>query len=277
MNIDINTDKIILSGKRISLRAFCQDDLEDFYEYAKTPGLGEAAGWFHHKSLEDSKKVLDSFIKNKNILAIVKDKKVIGSIGIHKYDEEFLPNLSDKKTAQLGFVLSSDYQGQGLMTEAMELIISYLFDDYGLDVLVGGFYRGNFKSKSLHEKLNYKYYSSHLTKTNMGTMEVTHEYILEKKDFFSYLEKKDKGEEKKDHQNINSNPKQKISYESIKKSESFKINMTFTNALIFVKAGLIKYDKDYYIAGDLIKIDKKKSEEIEILRDTDLIIVENDI
>lgn len=277
MNIDINTDKIILSGKRISLRAFCQDDLEDFYEYAKTPGLGEAAGWFHHKSLEDSKKVLDSFIKNKNILAIVKDKKVIGSIGIHKYDEEFLPNLSDKKTAQLGFVLSSDYQGQGLMTEALELIISYLFDDYGLDVLVGGFYRGNFKSKSLHEKLNYKYYSSHLTKTNMGTMEVTHEYILEKKDFFSYLEKKDKGEEKKDHQNINSNPKQKISYESIKKSESFKINMAFSNALIFVKAGLIKYDKDYYIAGDLIKIDKKKSEEIEILRDTDLIIVENDI
>lgn len=277
MNIDINTDKIILEGARISLRAFCQDDLDDFYEYAKTPGLGEAAGWFHHKSKEESKEILDEFIKNKNILAIVKDGLVIGSIGIHKYDEEFFTNLSDKKSAELGFVLSSDYQGQGLMTEALELLISYLFDDFGLDALVGGFYRGNFKSKKLHEKLNYKYYSSHLTKTHMGTMEVTHEYILDKKDFFSYLEKKDKGQEKKDHQNINSNPKQKISYESIKKSESFEINMTFSNALIFVKAGLIKYDKDYYIAGDLIKIDKKKSEEIEILRDTDLIIVENDI
>lgn len=277
MNIDINTDKIILKGRRISLRAFCKDDLEDFYEYAKTPGLGEAAGWFHHKSLEDSKKVLDFFIKNKNILAIVKDKKVIGSIGIHKYDEEFFANLSDKKTAQLGFVLSNDYQGQGLMTEALELIISYLFDDYGLDVLVGGFYRGNFKSKSLHEKLNYKYYSSHLTKTNMGTLEVTHEYILEKKDFMAYLDRKNEDLEKRDAQAINSNPKQKISYESIEESGEFEKSMVFANSLIFVKAGLVKYEDDLYIAGDLIKIDKTKTINLEGLRDSQLIIVENDI
>lgn len=86
----INTDKITLRGERIKLRAFRKTDLDDFYDYAKTPGLGEAAGWFHHKSKEESKEILDTFIKDKNILAIEKDGRVIGSIGIHKYDEEFL-------------------------------------------------------------------------------------------------------------------------------------------------------------------------------------------
>ncbi|MCI5972742.1 MAG: GNAT family N-acetyltransferase [Anaerococcus sp.] len=281
MNIDINTDKITLKGERIRLRAFRKTDLDDLYNYAKTPGLGEAAGWFHHKSKEESKEILETFIKNKNILAIDMDGRVIGSIGIHKYDEEFFDNLADKKAAELGFVLSSDFHKQGIMTEALEILISYLFDEVGLDVLVGGFYRGNFKSKKLHEKLNYKYYSSHLTKTNMGTMEVTHEYILSKEDFEKYLASKTDKEtevsEMEDDKAIKKFDKQIIYHKDLKLGGEAIIKAKYPNTLIFVRIGLIEYKSKIYPGGDLIRIEEGGDIELKGLRDSEIIVVESDL
>lgn len=281
MNIDINTDKITLKGERIKLRAFREDDLDDFYNYAKTPGLGEAAGWFHHKSKEESKEILDTFIKDKNILAIEKDGRVIGSIGIHKYDEEFFDNLTDKKAAELGFVLATDFQNQGIMTEALEILISYLFDEVGLEALVGGFYRGNFISKKIHEKLNYKYYSSHLTKTNMGTMEVTHEYILSKEDFEDYLANKTKEEsevsKKEEDKSKEEYDKQVIYHKDLKLGEEVLIKTKFPNTLIFVRIGLIEYKSEPYPGGDLLRLDNEREIKLKGLRDSEIIVVESDL
>lgn len=281
MNIDINIDKITLRGERIKLRAFREDDLDDFYNYAKTPGLGEAAGWFHHKSKEESEKILDIFIKDKNILAIEKDGRVIGSIGIHKYDEEFIEDLSNKKAAELGFVLSSDFHKQGIMTEALEILISYLFNECGLDALVGGFYRGNFISKKLHEKLNYKYYSSHLTKTNMGTKEVTHEYILSKEDFENYLVNKAKEESEKsvtkDDKATQKYDKQIIYHKDLKRGEEVIIKPRYSNILVFVRIGLIEYKSKIYPGGELVRIDSREDIKLEGLRDSEIIVVESDL
>lgn len=281
MNIDINTDKITLRGERIKLRAFRKTDLDDFYNYAKAPGLGEAAGWFHHKSKEESKEILDTFIRDKNILAIDMDGRVIGSIGIHKYDEEFFDNLADKKAAELGFVLATDFQNQGIMTEALEILISYLFDEVGLDVLVGGFYRGNFKSKKLHEKLNYKYYSSHLTKTNMGTMEVTHEYLLNKEDFYNYLANKTNEEteasDMDDDKAIEKFDKQVIYHKNFKLGERIIIKARYINILIFVRVGLIEYKSKTYPGGDLIRIEASRDIELKGLRASEIIVVESDL
>lgn len=281
MNIDINTDKITLKGERIRLRAFRKTDLDDLYNYAKTPGLGEAAGWFHHKSKEESKEILETFIKNKNILAIDMDGRVIGSIGIHNYDEEFFENLTDMKAAQLCFVLATDFQNQGIMTEALEILISYLFDEVGLDVLVGGFYRGNFKSKKLHEKLNYKYYSSHLTKTNMETMEVTHEYILSKEDFEKYLASKTDKEtevsEMEDDKAIKKFDKQIIYHKDLKLGGEAIIKAKYPNTLIFVRIGLIEYKSKIYPGGDLIRIEEGGDIELKGLRDSEIIVVESDL
>ncbi|WP_308654845.1 GNAT family N-acetyltransferase [uncultured Anaerococcus sp.] len=281
MNVDINTEKITLRGERIKLRAFRKTDLDDFYNYAKTPGLGEAAGWFHHKSKEESEKILDIFIKDKNILAIEKDGRVIGSIGIHKYDEEFFEDLSNKKAAELGFVLSNDFHKQGIMTEALELLISYLFDQCGLDVLVGGFYRGNFISKKIHEKLNYKYYSSHLTKTNMGTMEVTHEYILSKENFEKYLSSKAKEESGKitieDGKAIEKYDKQIIYHKDLKSGEEIIIKPSYSNILVFVRIGLIEYKSKIYPGGDLVRIEIGDDIKLKGLRDSEIIVVESDL
>lgn len=279
MNIKVDVSDVVLAGDRIRLRPFKKDDLEDFYLYAKTPGLGESAGWFHHESIEDSKKILDKFIRDKNILAIEKDGQVIGSIGIHPYDEDFFEDLNDKRAVEIGFVLSQDYHRQYLMTESLELVLNYLFNDIGLDAVVGGHFRGNFKSKNLHKKFNYKYFSSHLVKTNMGTMEVTHEYILSREDYDQYLENKRKQEKSKVNDSIidSSNSNQIISEKSLLQGDIFTLNSGFSNILIFVKNGMIQYESKLYIGGDLIIANSNDKINLEILRDASFIIVETKI
>lgn len=279
MNIKVDVSDVVLEGDRIRLRPFKKDDLEDFYLYAKTPGLGESAGWFHHESIEDSKKILDKFIRDKNILAIEKDGQVIGSIGIHPYDEDFFEDLNDKRAAMIGFVLSEDFHRQHLMTESLELVLDYLFNDIGLDAVAGGHFRGNFKSKNLHKKFNYKYFSSHLVKTNMGTMEVTHEYILSREDYDQYLENKRKQEKSKVNDSIidSSNSNQIISEKSLLQGDIFTLNSDFSNILIFVKNGMIQYESKLYIGGDLIIANSNDKINLEILRDASFIIVETKI
>lgn len=279
MNVKIDVSGVILEGDRVRLRAFKKDDLEDFYLYAKTPGLGESAGWFHHESIEDSKKILDKFIENKNILAIEKDGQVIGSIGIHPYDVEFFEDLKDKRAVEIGFVLSEDFHRQHLMTESLELVLDYLFNDLNLDAVVGGHFRGNFKSKNIHKKFNYKYFSSHLVKTNMKTMEVTHEYILSRKDYDEYIGNKTKKERTKSNESLTyiSNSNQIISEKSLQQGDIFNLDSDFSNILIFVKNGMIQYESRLYIAGDLIIANPNDKINLEILRDASFIVVETKI
>lgn len=81
MDAEVNVENILIKTERLLLRPFAQADLDDFYEYAKVEGVGEAAGWVHHQSIEETKKVLSLFIKENKTLAIVEQTagKVIGA------------------------------------------------------------------------------------------------------------------------------------------------------------------------------------------------------
>ena len=46
-----------LETERLILRAWRADDLEDFYAYASEPGVGERAGWKHHETREESRRI----------------------------------------------------------------------------------------------------------------------------------------------------------------------------------------------------------------------------
>ena len=65
MDIKVDFTDLIIKTDRLILRAFDDKDLEDFYDYAKTPGLGEMAGWAHHENLDYTREVLERFKKNK--------------------------------------------------------------------------------------------------------------------------------------------------------------------------------------------------------------------
>lgn len=185
MDIKVDFTDLVIKTDRLILRAFRDSDLEDFYEYAKTPGLGEMAGWPHHESLDDTKKVLDRFKKNKDVLAIEKDGKVIGSIGLHPVDSEFYQEFDGKNGKEIGFVLSEDFQRQGLMTEAVKALMKYAFEELGLDYISAGYFRNNFKSRDFQKKLGFTYYGSHVVKVPMGILAPVHQTIFTKEDYIN--------------------------------------------------------------------------------------------
>ena len=183
MNKEIDITGITIKTRRLTLRPFCQDDLDDFYEYAKVDGVGQMAGWLPHKSLEESKDILDIFIAGKNQFALVYNNKVIGSIGIEKYNEKELDEFSSLKGREVGYVLSKDYWGQGLMSEAIKGVVKYLFEEVKLDFIAGSFFKRNIRSKRVQEKNGFKFYKDIIYETRYGTKEDSVYMILTKEEY----------------------------------------------------------------------------------------------
>ncbi|MBQ1397193.1 MAG: GNAT family N-acetyltransferase [Clostridia bacterium] len=168
MNAEIDISKTELKTRRLTLRPWRESDLDDFYEYASVDGVGEMAGWCHHTSKEESKEILDMFIKEKKTFAIDYNGKAIGSLGIEWYKEEDMPELADQKGREIGFVLSKDYWGQGLMPEAVRAVIAYLFDELGLDFIICCHYTDNPRSGRVQEKCGFRFYKSNRSMTRYG-------------------------------------------------------------------------------------------------------------
>ena len=174
MNANFEIGELVIETERLLLRAFKQSDLRDFNEYASVMGVGEMAGWKHHETIEKTQEILDMFIKEDKTFAIVfkKNNKVIGSLGVEKYGlEDKLTEFSNYYGREIGFVLSKDYWGEGIMPEALGAVINYLFNDLNLDFLISGYYEFNKQSKRVQEKCGFKPYRKLVMDTSLGTKE----------------------------------------------------------------------------------------------------------
>lgn len=158
MNKNIDISNTIIKTERLTLRPWCNTDLDDLYEYASVDGVGQMAGWMPHKNKEESKFILDMFISEKKTFALEYNGKVIGSLGIEKYHESELPEFDSKLGREIGYVLSKEYWGKGLMPEAVNAVIKYLFDEENLDFIVCGHFLDNDQSRRVQEKCGFVHY-----------------------------------------------------------------------------------------------------------------------
>lgn len=143
-----------LKTERLILRKFCENDINDFYEYAQNPNVGPNAGWKPHEKIEDTFAILKDFIEKDEVWAIVdKDSgKVIGSMGLHSDKKR-----DNDKSKMLGYVLDERFWGRGLATEAAREVIRYAFEDLKLDLISVYHYPFNDRSKRVIEKCGFKY------------------------------------------------------------------------------------------------------------------------
>ena len=168
MNINIDITQVIIRTPRMILRPWRPDDLQDFYAYASVDGVGQMAGWMPHKNIEESERILNMFIREKKTFALEYNGKVIGSLGIEEYDEEALPEFTEKRGREIGYVLSKDYWGMGLMPEAVKAVIAYLFDEVGVDFLVCCHFTDNDQSRRVQEKCGFEHYKLVKAETRYG-------------------------------------------------------------------------------------------------------------
>lgn len=137
------------------LRNFEQKDLNDLNEYARVDGVGQMCGWTPHKSIDDSKKVLDIFINDKLTFAIELNNKVIGSICLHQsWANEKFPKLNIK---ELGYVLNKEYWGKGIMNKAVNKMLDYSFNTLNLVAVTVCHFNTNNQSKRVIEKAGFTF------------------------------------------------------------------------------------------------------------------------
>ena len=112
----------ILEGNRLILRPWNSSDLDDLHEFMSNKEVANLAGFNVKNSKEDTLKILKQFIIDSSnslwAIELKKNNKAIGCIELHKYIEGI-----DKNSKEIGFVLSQRYWGQGLMPEAIKLVL----------------------------------------------------------------------------------------------------------------------------------------------------------
>lgn len=166
---------------RVYLRNFCQQDLDDMYEFCSQPEI-ETVGWSAHKSIDETKKVLEQWILNENIFAVVykKENKVIGYIAIHEDSEE-----GRLDTKELGFALNNQYRRQGIMSEVIRCILDYLFSEDILYVWACCF-QDNISSKNLIEKIGFAFMQEGVFFSESFKRELpSYEYRMSKSDWIT--------------------------------------------------------------------------------------------
>ena len=178
MNTKIDITNVVLKTNRLTLRPWRESDLSDFYEYARVDGVGQMAGWLPHRNLEESRTILAHFIEGKHVFALEYQGKAIGSLGVEEYKEKNYPEFSHLQGREIGYVLSKDYWGQGLMPEAVKAVIQWLFDVEKLDFVMVGHFDWNNQSRRVIEKCGFQYIKTVPYQTRYNTTENALDYIL---------------------------------------------------------------------------------------------------
>lgn len=183
MNREIDITDVTLTTPRLLLRPWRESDLEDFYAYASVDGVGQMAGWTPHRNREESRRILGHFIDGRRTFALELQGRVVGSLGIEAYNEKQYPELADRQGRELGYVLSKDCWGQGLMPEAVGAVIRWLFETQELDFIMVGHFDWNDRSRRVIEKSGFRRYGTRAYQTRFGTTETSFDYILERSDY----------------------------------------------------------------------------------------------
>lgn len=118
--------------ERLTLRKFVFEDAKAMYEnWAKDERVTKFLTWPPHENLETTQYVLSMWCddyKNDNFYqwAIVYEGKVVGSISVVRISDE-------NELAELGYCLSYDYWGKGIMTECAKAVINFLFEEVSVN------------------------------------------------------------------------------------------------------------------------------------------------
>ena len=180
MNANIDLSHVSLQTERLYIRPWKIEDLEDFYAYASIDGVGQMAGWTPHTSIDESRRILDSFIADKKefALELQENRKVIGSLGLEELYTDIGEPYTRLKGREIGYVLSMDYWGNGLMPEAVSRVVQFCFEEEKLDFLQCSHSVENIQSQRVIEKCGFKFVKELMRRGINGVEHMSRFYVL---------------------------------------------------------------------------------------------------
>ncbi len=145
----------VFTTNRLTLRQLTKDDKQNIFALRSDPQINKYLEREPSNSIEDAisfiKKV-DNNIKNNNsiywIISLTTTKTVVGTICLYDFSIE-------KNSCEIGYELMTSFQGQGIMTEAAEVVIKYAFQILKLQKIVAFTHIENMNSIKLLTKFNF--------------------------------------------------------------------------------------------------------------------------
>ena len=147
----INTDRLVL-------RRFEINDANDMFKnWASDAEVSKFLSWDSHKDVMVTKSLLDYWISEYSddktyhwAIELKELKEVIGDIKAY--------NLKDKRSScEVGYCLSRQFWNKGIMSEALNSVIKYLFEEINLNRIVAMHNTENIASGKVMIKNNMKY------------------------------------------------------------------------------------------------------------------------
>ncbi|MBR2758881.1 MAG: GNAT family N-acetyltransferase [Exiguobacterium sp.] len=142
----------------ITLRMFNTDDADELFELtiASKPYLREWLGWLDYiETVEDSKRNIEGRIKGlietggrPKSFALMYKGALAGTIGFNEIDRSI-------QCGTIGYWLGQEFQGKGIMSQALEVIIEYGFRDLKLNKIEIRVATENVKSRALPERFGF--------------------------------------------------------------------------------------------------------------------------
>lgn len=152
----MKSDLPVIETNRLILREVAAHDELDMFEYAQLPNVGPTAGWEPHRSLLDTRTILQMFKDKKKygqlgVFAIIlkSNNKMIGTVELHSYVQGY--------KAELGYTVSPYYWGQNIAVEASQEVIRWGFIALRLKRIECSTFVDNLQSKRVCEKLHLTY------------------------------------------------------------------------------------------------------------------------
>jgi ribosomal-protein-alanine N-acetyltransferase len=147
-----------LETERLLLRKMRLDDAEAMFAYASDPEVTRYVPWDTHRSMEDSESFLGFATEGY-------ERGDFGGWGVVlKYDAVFIGTSGiyvgyapEHARAELGYVLSREYWGKGLMPEAVRAVIRFSFGRMGLNRVEARCIAENTASARVMEKAGMTY------------------------------------------------------------------------------------------------------------------------
>lgn len=122
-----------IESSRLLLRPVRIEDAEDMFVYASDPLVTRHTTWEPHGSVHVTRAFLKSILEGyaagdvRNWAVVHRDdKRMIGSAGFLFWDQV-------ARRAEIGYAMSRDYWGSGLMTEAVTEIVRFGFERMDLN------------------------------------------------------------------------------------------------------------------------------------------------
>ena len=154
---EVLKDLPTLVTDRLILRKMTPNDAEAVFAYASDPELTRYVIWETHRSIEDSKAFLDLVTGKYESggepewgIVYKGDHRFVGTCGIVSWEPYHA-------RAELGYALSRDYWGRGLMAEAVRAMISFGFREMNLNRIEARCIAENTASARVMEKAGMLY------------------------------------------------------------------------------------------------------------------------